>query len=475
MQKDGTTKTRQSDLRRLPAEFLERYNRQGPRYTSYPTAPEWRDMSDDGPFREKVREDAGTKPSSPISLYFHIPFCERRCFFCACNVLISRSHERADQYIELLDREMGILAGEMASSRGVTRPVSQVHLGGGTPNFLTPVQFERLLGHIRNRFNIGIDAEISLEADPVTLAHEHLETLARLGFNRISYGVQDFNQKTQEAVNRVQSVETTRDATELARSLGFKSVNYDLIYGLPYQTEATFSETLDIVEELRPDRIALYNFAYLPQRVRHQKVLEPGSLPSGPEKFRIFTLAHDRLIGAGYEYIGMDHYALPDDALAIARRNRTLQRNFMGYTTQAGTDLYALGVSAISMTDTLYVQNTKEAALYQQAIENAKLPVQKGMVLSEDDRIRRDAIGQLMCHGALHKREIEALHGIDFDRYFARELEELPPMERDGLIILSPGCIQLTLLGRIFARNVAMVFDAYLRSPSGSRTFSRTL
>lgn len=462
-------------LRDLTPEFLERYNRVGPRYTSYPTAPEWSEVVTERHFREHARQSAAASAAAPLSLYVHIPFCVHRCRFCACNVIITRKTEIAEPYLQRLDQEMGILSAEMKAEGVPPRPVTQVHFGGGTPTYLAPAQFEWLLERMRAHFALRPDAELSLEADPCVTSPEHLRTLAALGFNRISFGVQDFHAPTQELIERVQTVEETEALTVLARELGFASVNYDLVYGLPLQTVDTFARTLDIVLQLRPDRLALYNFAYLPSKLGHQRELDPATLPSGPEKFRIFVLAYERFLDAGYEYIGMDHFAVPDDALARARRERTLQRNFMGYTTQAGTELYAFGVSAISTSDRVYVQNTKKLSRYGAALDDGRLPVERGMILSEDDRLRRAVISELMCHGRIVKAGHEQAFGIDFDDYFADALGELPSFVDNGLVVLYDDRIEVTLLGFIFVRNIAMLFDRYLRRPQPHATFSRTL
>ncbi|MBE7558263.1 oxygen-independent coproporphyrinogen III oxidase [bacterium] len=462
-------------LSNLSSEFLERYNRQGPRYTSYPTAPEWTDAVRQDQFRARLRADAARSHDKPLSLYFHIPFCEHRCAFCACNVIITKKPEIADDYLRYLDREMTIVRAEVESGGDGGRTVTQMHFGGGTPTFLSPEQLTWLVERIKRHFRFAPDAEMALEADPCVTRDEHLIALADLGFNRVSFGVQDFHSPTQQIIERVQTVEETEHLTELARRLGFASVNYDLVYGLPLQTVATFARTLDIVARLRPDRIALYNFAYLPRRLAHQRYLNPELFPSGREKFRIMVSAYERFVSEGYEYIGMDHFALPDDPLAIARRNRTIQRNFMGYTTQAGTDLYAFGVSSISATQDLYVQNEKKLSVYYRALDGGELPIERGFVLSDDDRLRRVVIYELMCHGRLVPSSIEERFSVDFERYFEYELAQLPQFERDGLLVLAPDRIDVTLLGHIFVRNIAMVFDVYLRREQPRATFSRTL
>jgi oxygen-independent coproporphyrinogen-3 oxidase len=462
-------------IKTLSTDFLQRYNKSGPRYTSYPTAPEWKESVNQDRFRQLIHEEAEQQSSSPLSLYFHIPFCEHRCRFCGCNTIITTKKEVAEEYLRSLDAEMAIVAGEMESAGTASRPVTQIHFGGGTPTFLTPQQFIHLMKRIRNYFTITDDAEISLEADPCVTTDEHVQTLAEIGFNRISYGVQDFHPPTQEIIERVQSVELTQHLTEVARECGFESVNYDLVYGLPLQNHETFAGTLDRVIELKPDRIALYNFAYLPSRLSNQRALDPGIMPSGPEKFKVFISAYERFLGEGFEFIGMDHFAGADDPLSEARRKGTLQRNFMGYTTQAGTDMYAFGVSSISATHTLYVQSTKKLSAYHKAIAAGRLPIERGIVLSDDDVLRKEVIYSLMCYGGIDKTQISDSFDIDFDIYFAEEIKQLPPFEEDGLMELTGEGFQLTLLGNIFVRNIAMVFDKYLRAPKKQPTFSRTL
>lgn len=462
-------------LRGLSPAFLEKYNKSGPRYTSYPTAPEWDESVTQADFRRHIRQDAHATPDAPLSLYFHIPFCEHRCRFCACNVIITSKMDVVADYLEKLDAEMAIVSAGMKEGGGAARPVTQIHFGGGTPTYLTPDQFRWLMRRIRGHFNVSANAEISLEADPCVTTNDHVRTLAELGFTRISYGVQDFHEPTQHLIERVQSAELTRHFLDFARECGYESINFDLVYGLPLQTLDTFRRTLDQVLDMRPDRIALYNFAYLPQRLAHQRYLNPELLPSGVEKFKIFVMAYEGFVGAGYEYIGMDHFAVPEDPLSEARRQRTIQRNFMGYTTQAGTDIYAFGVSSISATQGMYAQNTKKLTTYARALEAGELPVERGFILTEDDHIRKYVIYELMCHGRIDKARFEAQFGRRFDEYFAAEIEELPPFAEDGLLELSESRIEITLLGHIFARNIAMIFDSYLRAPRQKATFSRTL
>lgn len=472
----SATLTETRPLRSLSAEFLQRHSRQGPRYTSYPTAPEWTGDIGEATFREHVRASCAQRPGAPLSLYFHIPFCEQRCTFCACNVIPTpRRDAVTGPYLDALGREMAIVAGELAAGGGAERPVTQLHIGGGTPTYLAPPDFEWLMARARSHFVIAEGAELSVEIDPCVTTGEHMQTLRALGFNRVSFGVQDFHGPTQRAIGRIQSVEETAQLTAAARRLGFDSVNFDLVYGLPLQTPETFSRTLDEVLAIRPDRVALYNFAFLPQRQANQRGIDAAALPSGATKFAIFVTAFERFLDAGYEHIGMDHFALPADPLAVARRAGTIQRNFMGYTTMAGADLLGFGVSSISATEHLYAQNTKRLSTQREALARGELPVERGCALSAEDRLRRRVISDLMCLGHLDKASVEAQFGICFDAHFAWELAALAPMESDGLLTLHPDRIEVTLLGTVFVRNIAMVFDTHLRTPRAQPLFSRTL
>ncbi|NUP90626.1 MAG: oxygen-independent coproporphyrinogen III oxidase [Candidatus Sumerlaeia bacterium] len=463
------------DLRALPAAFLERYNRPGPRYTSYPTAPEWTEKITGADLTDHLRSRSVAAPCAPLSIYVHIPFCEHRCRFCGCNAIATGHREITAPYLDTLRMEMDLHARTLAEAGAAHRPVTQLHLGGGTPTYLGPAQLLELSASLRSRFQIAPDAEMSIEINPRVTSDDHLRALRLAGFNRLSLGIQDFHRPTQEIIERLQTVEETARLVDRARELGFESVNFDLVYGLPLQTAETFERTLDAVLDLGPDRVALYNFAYLPARLGHQRAIEPSLLPSGEVKFATLLAAHERFTASGYDAIGMDHFARAGDPLARARRERTMQRNFMGYTTQAGTDLLALGVSSISATDGLFAQNTKRLSTHRTALVRGELPVERGMTLSDEDRLRRTVITELMCHGVAVKSEIEAAHGVDFDEHFAGELTALAPMAADGLVVLRGDRVELTLLGIFFARNVAMVFDTYIRRPRATPLFSRTL
>lgn len=461
-------------LREVDPEFLKKYDTAGPRYTSYPTAPEWNASVGPEEFRShlaRMREEHVTRP---LSIYLHLPFCEEHCTFCACNVIIStRGREVSDPYLARIEREFAL----HDPHRDPDREVTQFHWGGGTPTYLDCEQIRRLHAMVTSRYRFSEDCEQSIEVHPPVTSDEQMHTLADLGFNRLSMGVQDFNERTQRAINRIQTFERTGELTTLARSLGFRGINFDLVYGLPHQTTETFARTLDQVIELRPDRLAFYNFAFLPGKLAHQRGIDPATLPSPAEKFEIFLEAHDRFLEAGYRYIGMDHFALPDDELAVARDAGTLHRNFMGFTTRAGSDMISLGVSSISFAGGVYAQNVKKLTQYAEAVDAGVLPVERGIRLSPDDHVRHDVIGDLMCRNTLSKSGIGRRHGIDFDEYFAEELESLAPFVEDGLMTIEGDSIGLTFLGRLLVRNIAMKFDAYLKKPGsgGGVTFSRTL
>lgn len=453
----------------VPLELLRRYNVQGPRYTSYPTAPMWKESFGAADYERILAESAAG--ASPLSLYFHLPFCEKLCYFCGCTVVITgRDHSPEDPYLGPLEREIDWVA----RAAGGNRPVAQLHWGGGTPTYFAPELLERLWRRIQDRFAFAPDAEIGVEIDPRVTTTRHLETLARLGFNRLSMGVQDFDPRVQQAINRIQPFEATRDLVAAARAVGFPSVNMDLIYGLPHQTPATFSQTIDRVLEIGPDRLAVYSYANVPWMKKHQAVIEPH-LPDETTKFGIFRTALERFTAAGYEYIGMDHFARPDDELARARRERTLHRNFQGYTTKAGTDLLGFGMSAIGSIGPYYVQNRRELAAYREAVLSGGAATFRGARLSPDDALRRAVIGNLLCHGVVVKREIEERFGIRFDATFAGALGRLSGCAEDGLVELSRDEVRATPLGRIFLRNLAMPFDAYLEETPQKPVFSRTL
>jgi oxygen-independent coproporphyrinogen-3 oxidase len=454
----------------ISEQFLEKYNRPGPRYTSYPTAPVWQD--DFGPDDLEQFYAIANEARTTVSLYMHLPFCESLCLFCACNVVITKDHGVAPPYIETLEREIDHVSRFVSRDR----PVVQFHWGGGTPTYLTPEQMEQLFHYTAERFTFARDAEIGIEIDPRVTTRAHLETLRRLGFNRLSMGIQDFHPEVQAAIHRIQPLEMTRDLIQVARQLGFDSINVDLIYGLPLQTAERFAHTVEQVVTLSPDRVAMFSYAHVPWLRKQQGALATR-LPEGMEKFRIFRAGLEHFLGAGYLYIGMDHFARPGDELAVAQQNRTLHRNFQGYTTKAGADLYGMGVSAISGIGSCYAQNDRDVAPYRGRVERRGIATMRGYRLSADDLLRRAVISRILCHGVLHKSEIEREFGIDFRQAFAPEMARLDSFVSDGLVELDGDCIRTSLLGRIFIRNIAMVFDPYLEKQKleSRPLFSKTL
>lgn len=462
----------------MTTELLDKYNVQGPRYTSYPTAPEWTDAI--GPADFEAACERANAAGRPISLYVHLPFCDEQCWFCGCFMKVVPKPDRKGEergevegYLADLHREIDLLAARVDKSR----PVVQVHWGGGTPTYLTPKQADALAEHLLAAFRPAPGAEISVEIDPRVTTPEHLAVLRRHGWNRVSMGVQDFDPEVQELVNRVQPFEMTKALVDASRELGYESLNLDLIYGLPGQKLAGFSRSVEQVLTLRPDRIAMYSYAHVPWLKKPQRVLA-AHLPEGTEKFAIFVSGIEKFSEAGYVYIGMDHFALPHDEIARAQVERTLWRNFQGYTTHAGVDLYALGVSAIAQIDDCYVQNTKDYAAYHAACAEGRPSTIKGWRLTEEDHLRRTVITNLLCHCVIDKREIARQFGLaSFDEKFAREVAALPALVADGLVEPRTDEVRVTPLGRIFIRNVAMLFDPYLlkRPADQPKVFSRTL
>ena len=451
-------------------EFLARYNRPGPRYTSYPTAPVWND-SFQATDLEQVHA-AAEAALTPVSLYMHLPFCESLCLFCACNVIIQKDKSVALPYFEVLKKEIARVARSVSRERQVV----QFHWGGGTPTYSSPAQLEDLFGYSKERFRFSPDAEIGIEVDPRVTSREHLLTLRRLGFNRLSMGIQDFHQPVQKAIHRIQPYEITRDLIQSARDLGFDSINVDLIYGLPHQTAETFARTVEQIIELGPDRIALFSYAHVPWLKKQQGAFA-AFLPEGMQKFAIFRVGLLKFLEAGYLYIGMDHFAKPGDELATAQADRTLHRNFQGYTTKAGADLYGMGVTAISGFSDAYAQNHRELRAWEKAVQERGLATMRGYRLSPEDRLRREVISRLLCHTVIPKQEINEAFAVDFDEHFADELRRLETPAEDGLLIISKEEIRATWLGRIFIRNLAMLFDPYLEKQrlDAQPLFSKTL
>jgi oxygen-independent coproporphyrinogen III oxidase len=470
MSKGNGKQSDKLDVAQISDEILEKYNKPGPRYTSYPTAPVWKD--DFGPDDLETYYARADSEGTPLSLYMHLPFCESLCLFCACNVSIQKDKSVTVPYLASLKREIEHVSQRVSKKR----PVIQFHWGGGTPTYLSPAQMEDLFGYARERFSFSPGAEIGIEVDPRVTNRAHLETLRRLGFNRLSMGIQDFQPKVQETIHRVQPYELTRDLILDARELGFESLSVDLIYGLPYQTAEGFARTIEQVLTLVPDRVAMFSYAHVPW-LKKQQGSFANHLPTGQEKFRIFRAGLDGFLGAGYVYIGMDHFALPGDELANAQQKRTLHRNFQGYTTKAGADLYGMGVSAISSVGAAYAQNRREVPAYESTVATRGIATMRGYRLSADDLLRRAVIGRLLCHTVIPKHEVERDFSISFDEYFEPELAQLANSRDEGLVTLDPDEIRVTALGRIFIRNVAMIFDRYLREQQMDQKplFSKTL
>jgi oxygen-independent coproporphyrinogen-3 oxidase len=452
--------------------LLQKYDRPGPRYTSYPTAPQFTEAFGPADLGQEIVASNSNGKLTDLSLYFHIPFCDTLCYFCGCHMLITHNRNRIDEYVDYLRREIALVSRMQKTGRRV----AQVHWGGGTPTYLSPQQITRLTDAIHHHFELATDAEVSVEIDPRGLTREHLAALRQGGFNRASLGVQDFNPAVQQAVNRVQSYEETRWAVDTLRELGFNSINLDLIYGLPFQTEDSFDRTLDLIIGMNADRLAVFNYAHVPWMKKHQRVIKPETLPQPEEKLRILKRTIEKLGAAGYVYIGMDHFAKPDDELAVAQKAKTLYRNFQGYSTRAGCDLYAFGISGISQLQNVYAQNLKDIPPYYQRLNNRQLPTSRGYKLTADDHLRRHVISRLMCDMMLDKREVEKKFAVAFDDYFAGALAQLEEFRRDDLLRLEADTIEITPAGRLFIRNIAMAFDAYLdKNPSTRNLYSRTV
>lgn len=456
------------------ADLLRRYDRSGPRYTSYPTAPQFHAGFGEAAFREAAKLSNDDPIPRRLSLYVHVPFCFSPCFYCGCNRVITRDLSRAGSYLARLEREVAMVAPLFDRDRDVI----QLHLGGGTPNFFDTGQLGELMESLHRHFHFSnaVDRDISIEIDPRCVNAGDIEALAFMGFNRASLGVQDFDPAVQEAVNRIQSVEETLAVIDACRKERFRSINVDLIYGLPGQNRDGFGRTLDAVIAARPDRLAVYSYAHLPQLFRPQKQIDESLLPSAEEKLGLLQVAIEILTAAGYRYIGMDHFALPSDELAIAQDQGGLHRNFMGYTTHAESDLVGFGVSAISHIGDSYSQNPRDLPGWEAAIDAGRLPVWRGLQLSADDVLRADLIQQLMCLGRIEKAALEARYGIVFDEYFADDLQRLRPLADDGLVECGVTSIRASDRGRLLLRLIAACFDDYLhRGDERPLQFSRAI
>lgn len=455
--------------------LLEKYRTSAPRYTSYPTAVDWdKESFDPASYTERLA--AASTKEDPLSVYVHLPFCAEMCLYCGCNVVITRSEVRVEAYLDRLEKEFQTVA-----ESGITRrPVRQYHWGGGTPTHLNIEQIQRVSGWFNKAFHLTEGAEVAIEVDPRVTTAEQIEVLAGLGFNRVSMGVQDFELDVQKAIKRVQSQEQTQAIFDASRANGIASVNMDLIYGLPHQTREGFARTVNTTIEMRPERVALFHYAHVPWLKKHMEALDMDAAPNSATKLEIFVDATERFLEAGYVYLGLDHFALPDDDLALALGEGTLHRNFMGYTTRNSSDMVSLGVSSIGEVDGCFAQNTPVESDYLKLVDERGFATMRGHHLSADDRLRRDVILGLMCNGRLAKAPIERDHGIEFDVTFAQELRALEPLAQDGLVELLPDRLQLTSLGQMFMRNVALPFDTYFaaraaRGKDGKQTFSKTL
>ncbi|MDP3940202.1 MAG: oxygen-independent coproporphyrinogen III oxidase [Deltaproteobacteria bacterium] len=451
-------------------EILRRYDRPGPRYTSYPTANLFHEGFTAGDYEAAVLASDREAPDRPLSIYVHLPFCGTPCTFCACNVIWTHKRDRDAWYVDLVGREIERVSALL--SRG--RKVVQLHWGGGTPTHTPAPILARLVDYLRANLDFADDIEMGIELNPREIDPDHLEVLQRCGFNRASMGVQDLDKQVQAAVHRIQTKDQTAAVLEECRERGFQSINMDLIYGLPHQTKESFARTVDEIARLGPDRIALFNFAYLPQMFRHHRAIDPATLPSPDTKLDILELAIEGFTEAGYVYIGMDHFARPDDELTVAMSERTLTRNFQGYSTRLGCDMLAFGVSAISQVGRCYAQNHKTLEGYEPRVARGEIPTERGILLTDDDVLRREVIRRLMCHFVVVKSEIEGKFGIDFDRDFADGIRALEPMAADGLVALGDDRVTVLPLGRLLVRNIAMAFDAHLK-PATQAGFSRTV
>ncbi len=456
-------------LGRLPAETLARYDVPGPRYTSYPTAPVWNDAFGVTDYERALATSAAA--SRPLAVYVHLPFCESLCVYCGCNVVITKRRDRAAHYLEHVATELDRVADLCDAGN---RKTVQVAWGGGTPTYLAPDQVEWLMARIAERFPLADDAEVAIEVDPRVTTREHVRSIVAAGFNRISMGIQDFTPEVQEEIHRVQPYEMTRDLIHWCREDGLESVNVDLVYGLPLQTLEGFENTIDRVHTLDPDRVSAFSYAHVPWLKPAQKKFDEATILHGAEKFAIFTRLVERMAERGYEFIGMDHFAKPGNELSVAQNEGGLWRNFQGFTTKSGTDLIGLGVTSIGQFDRAYAQNVKDIGAYAETQHDGKLAVCRGMWLSDDDLIRQRVIHHLMCNYRLRRDVIERECGIDFDAYFADALPRLQPLVDDGMLVAIDDGWELTSWGRVFVRNVCMVFDAHLPDP-GERKFSRTL
>jgi oxygen-independent coproporphyrinogen-3 oxidase len=454
---------------KVDLDLVQKYNVAGPRYTSYPPATKFTDTISWEQLSAKI--DGNNRAARDLSVYFHIPFCETLCWFCGCTTVITLNHDKGMAYVEALGREVA----KMAPKLNPQRKVVQLHFGGGSPTFLCPDEIRRLGEIIHKHFAFSPDIEASVEVDPRRLTRDHLVALREIGFNRASMGVQDFNPKVQEAIHRIQPRAMTQQAMDWMRELGFGSINLDLIYGLPFQTPESFDETLNTVLEMKPDRLAVFSYAHVPWIKPSQKILEQKLLPAPETKLQVLKLVIEKLTAAGqYVYIGMDHFAKPTDELAVAQREKKLQRNFQGYSTRAGSDIYAFGMSSISQIPDAYWQNEKELPKWQESVEAGRVPLQRAYFVTDEDKIRRETIMRVMCDLSLDYAAMSQKLDINFAQHFEKELAALAPFEADGLVKRNSNGLEVTDAGRLFIRNIAMCFDNTL-APMGERKHSRTI
>ncbi len=457
---------------KIELDFLKKYDKPGPRYTSYPTAPLFSDKFTANDYREEIINTNSGNGAPDLSLYFHFPYCDTLCYFCGCTMLVTKDRNKIKRYNDEIKKEVDMILPLVSPKR----KVSQLHWGGGTPSYLSPDEIRDVGVYVKERFNFAEDIEASVEIDPRDLTFEHIRAFADSGFNRVSMGVQDLNPVVQEAINRIQPLDITLDAVNWSREVGVKSVNIDLIYGLPFQTSASFSETLDEIIKVSPDRIAVFNYAHVPWMKRNQQAMPADALPGPEDKLRMLIMTIEKLSGAGYWYIGMDHFAKPTDELSIAQKEKTLYRNFQGYSTKAGCDVYAFGMSAISQFTDIYAQNVKTVKEYSDRISADSLATHVGYRMTKDDHFRKETINNLMCHLEIDKKALSERFQISFDDYFAGSVSQLKPFEDEGLVNITGDKISIAELGKLVIRNIAMCFDAYLdEMTKGKPIFSRTV
>lgn len=452
-------------------DIIKKYDKPGPRYTSYPTAPHFHEGFTAANYLDEIIATNRGNNLPDLSLYYHLPYCDTLCYFCGCNMIITRNRDRVKEYVSYVKKEIDLLRSYLLTDR----KASQLHWGGGTPTHLNPDEILDLASYIKESFQFRQESENSCEIDPRGLTRAHLEALRAGGFNRISMGVQDFNPEVQKAVNRVQPEDMTRQVIDWTRELGFMSLNLDLIYGLPHQTVESFADTVDKIIDASPDRVAVFNYAHVPWMKKHMGLINPDDIPQPEVKLQILKMTIEKLIGAGYVLIGMDHFAKPDDELSVALREKKLYRNFQGYSTNAGTDLYAFGITAISQLQNIYAQNYKTEKEYYQAIDNETLPVLKGYYLTQDDHIRRHVVMKLMCDFELNMQEVEQKFQLNFQEYFAYGLANLKEFIGDGLVTVDNNTITVHGMGKLLIRNIAMNFDGYIERKEDSGRYSKTV